>query len=91
VDGHYYSVPYQLVGSRVDVRIATRTVEIFSKSRRVASHLLERRRGGHSTEAAHVPESHRRHAEWTPSRQSRLSHDAFYAGSALGALNSWRG
>jgi transposase len=68
VDQHYYSVPYQLVGSRVDVRISTRTVEIFFKSRRVASHLLERRRGGHSTEAAHMPESHRRHAEWTPSR-----------------------
>lgn len=68
VDRHYYSVPYQLVGSRVDVRIGTRTVEIFSKSRRVASHLLERRQGGHSTEAAHMPESHRRHAEWTPSR-----------------------
>jgi transposase len=68
VDRHYYSVPYQLVGSRVDVRIGTRTVEIFFKSRRVASHLLERRQGGHSTEAAHMPESHRRHAEWTPSR-----------------------
>ncbi len=50
------------------MRIGTRTVEVLSKSRRVASHLLERRRGGHSTEAAHMPESHRRHAEWTPSR-----------------------
>ena len=68
VEGHYYSVPYQLVGQRVDVRTGTRTVEVFSKSRRVASHLLDRRRGAHSTEAAHMPESHRRHAEWTPSR-----------------------
>ena len=68
IDGHYYSVPYQLVGQRVDVRTSTRTVEVFHKARRVASHLLDRRRGKHTTDPAHMPESHRRHAEWTPSR-----------------------
>ena len=67
-DGHYYSVPYQLVGARVDVRSTTTVVEVFHKARRVASHLRSYLRGRHTTDPAHMPESHRRHAEWTPSR-----------------------
>jgi transposase len=64
---HYYSVPHQLVGQRVDLRLTATTVEIFHKHRRVASHLRSYK-PGHTTDAAHMPESHRRHAEWTPSR-----------------------
>jgi transposase len=65
---HYYSVPYQLVGSRVDVRATASTVEVFCASRRVASHRRDDTPGRHSTDPAHMPESHRRHAEWSPSR-----------------------
>jgi len=65
---HYYSVPYQLVGSRVDVRATASTVEVFHASRRVASHRRDDTPGRHSTDPAHMPESHRRHAEWSPSR-----------------------
>jgi transposase len=67
-DHHYYSVPHQLVGKKVDVRTSAGTVEIFFSSRRVASHLRSFKRYGHTTEPAHMPESHRRHAQWTPSR-----------------------
>jgi transposase len=67
-DHHYYSVPHQLVGQKVDVRTSAGTVEVFFSSRRVASHLRSFRRYGHTTDRAHMPESHRRHAEWTPSR-----------------------
>ncbi|MGH9057991.1 MAG: Mu transposase domain-containing protein, partial [Acidimicrobiales bacterium] len=64
---HYYSVPYRLVGEVVDVRISAGSVEVFHRHRRVASHV--RSYGpGHTTDRAHMPESHRRHAEWTPSR-----------------------
>jgi hypothetical protein len=56
-DGHYYSVPYQLVGPRVDVRAAALSIEVFCVGRRVASHLPSWR-----------PAAHRRHAEWTLSR-----------------------
>jgi transposase len=65
---HYYSVPYGLVGARVDVRTTARTVEVFHCSRRVASHLRDDTPGRHTTDPAHMPESHRRHAEWSPSR-----------------------
>ncbi len=68
---HYYSVPYQLVGHRVDVRATTRIVEAFHKGRRVASHLRSHKRGGFTTDPAHRPASHRRYAEWTPSRLIR--------------------
>jgi transposase len=67
-DRHYYSVPYQLVGQRVDVRTSALTVEVFHSGRRVASHLRSWAPGRHSTDPAHMPDSHRRHAEWTPSR-----------------------
>jgi transposase len=68
VDRHYYSVPYQLVGQRVDVRASAAAVEVFHSSKRVASHLRSSAVGRHSTDPAHMPDSHRRHAEWTPSR-----------------------
>jgi transposase len=68
VERHYYSVPFQLVGKVVDVRLSAGTVEIFSSSRRVASHRRSFERGRHSTDPAHMPESHRRHAGWTPGR-----------------------
>lgn len=68
VDGHYYSVPYQLVGQRVDARFTASTVEVFHSARRVASHLRSYVRGRHTTDAAHMPVAHRRHAEWSPSR-----------------------
>jgi transposase len=64
---HYYSVPHQLVGRRVDLRLSATTVEVFCAHRRVASHLRSYR-SGFTTDPAHMPESHRRHAEWTPSR-----------------------
>ena len=67
-DKHYYSVPCQLARQQVDVRLSAATVEVFHHSRRVASHVRSHVRHGHTTDPAHMPESHRRHAEWTPQR-----------------------
>lgn len=39
VDYHYYSVPYQHAGQRVDIRLTASTVEIGLRGRRIASHL----------------------------------------------------
>ena len=64
---HFYSVPYTLVGQTVEVRMSASTVEVLHKNRRVASHVRAFARG-FTTDPAHMPESHRRHAEWTPSR-----------------------
>jgi transposase len=50
-------------------------VEIFYRGRRVASHLRSWRTGGFTTDAAHMPESHRRHLEWTPGRLIRWAEE----------------
>jgi len=76
VDGHYYSVPYQLVSQQLDVRVSARTVECFAKGKRVASHLRSVRRGAHTTQNEHMPRPHREYAEWTPERLVRWAHDA---------------
>lgn len=68
VDCHYYSVPYQHTGQRVDVRLTATVVEIFLRGKRIASHLRSYQRGRHTTDPAHRPESHRRQLDWPPER-----------------------
>ena len=55
VEHNYYSVPYQLVHQRVEVRLTATTVEIFLKGRRIASHRRRRGRGQYATDPAHMP------------------------------------
>jgi len=83
LDHHYYSVPYQLRGQRMDARMTATTVEIFFKGNRVASHRRSHVRGHHSTITAHMPDSHKRYLEWTPSRIIRW---AAKTGPAVEAL-----
>ncbi len=84
VDSNYYSVPYQLLHEQVEARFTVTTVEVFFKSRRVASHCrLHRVRGQASTLPEHMPSSHRAHAEWTPSRIIRWAQKT---GEATGKL-----
>ena len=73
IDGHYYSVPYRLIGSQVEARLTARTVELFHKGERVAVHLRGTGRGRHTTLPEHMPSSHRRHAEWTIERIERTA------------------
>jgi transposase len=68
VEGHWYSVPFCLIREPVDVRIADRTLEIFHKGQRVASHARAPNRRGHTTIPEHMPSAHRRHGQWTPAR-----------------------
>jgi transposase len=68
VERHWYSVPHQLVGQRLDIRVTAGIVEVLHKGRRVASHPRSAKRGSFTTVPAHMPEAHRRHATWTPGR-----------------------
>jgi transposase len=68
IDGHWYSAPFRLIKELVDARVADKTVEIFHKGQRVASHPRAPNRRGHTTIAEHMPSAHRRHAAWTPAR-----------------------
>lgn len=82
LDGHYYSVPYQLVRTQIEARLTAHTVEIFHRGKRVASHRRANKHG-HTTVAAHMPRPHREYAEWTP---RRLIAWANKTGPATGAL-----
>jgi transposase len=66
--GHYYSVPYSMAREEVDVRYTSKTLEIFRKGKRLASHIRDDTRGRHSTIKEHMPKSHREYLEWSPSR-----------------------
>lgn len=67
-DKHYYSVPFELIGEKAFVRATERTVEIFHKRKRVASHARSRAKGRHTTVTEHMPPNHRHYAEWSPER-----------------------
>ena len=65
---HYYSVPYQLIKERVDVRLTATTIEVLFKNNRVASHARSYEKWKHTTLPEHMPKSHQKYLEWTPSR-----------------------
>lgn len=83
VDKHFYSVPFQLRGQQMDVRLTATTVEVFHKHRRVASHIRSYHEGTATTNPDHMPDSHRRYLEWTP---SRIINWASRTGEATAAL-----
>jgi transposase len=53
---------------RLEVSFSATTVECFFKGKRVAVHVRSHIRGRHTTLAEHMPESHRKHSEWSPGR-----------------------
>jgi transposase len=68
VDDHYYSVSYQLIKERVDVRLTAATIEVLYKNNRIASHARSYDKWKHTTLPEHMPKSHQKFLEWTPSR-----------------------
>ncbi len=68
VEHHYYSVPSELIGRRIEARFTATTVEMFFRGKRVTAHQRSYIRGGYSTESEHRPAKHRAYAEWTPQR-----------------------
>jgi transposase len=68
VDDHFYSASYTLIGETLWCRAAARTIELFHKGKRVASHPRSFVKYHYSTLPEHRPASHRAHLEWTPSR-----------------------
>jgi transposase len=83
VDGHYYSVPHRLLREQIEARNTARTVELFHKGERVAVHQRGGARGRHTTLAEHMPQAHRRHAEWTI---ERIRKEAETIGAATATL-----
>jgi len=68
LERRYYSVPYQLVHHRVEVRATTSIVEVFANGERVATHQRSYGpRGTAVTDPGHRPQNHRDQV-WPPER-----------------------
>ena len=69
VDRMLYSVPYEYIKKKVDVRVTEHTIEIFYNHNRIASHRrLTGRPGQYSTITEHMPQDHQRYLEWNGDR-----------------------
>ena len=69
VDKMHYSVPYEYIKLIVDVRITNRTIEVFYKTHRIASHVrLIGRIGQYHTLPEHMPDNHKQHSLWDGER-----------------------
>ena len=67
--GMLYSVPYEYIKKKVDVKVTDTTIEIFYNHNRIASHRrLKGRPGQYSTVTEHMPEDHLKYLEWNGDR-----------------------
>lgn len=69
VDGQYYSVPYEYIKRKVDVRLTRDVVEVFFEGNRICSHVrLYGRAGQYSTLETHMPPNHQQYTQWNGER-----------------------
>lgn len=64
-EGMLYSVPYEYIKRKVDLRVTDKIIEVFFNHNRIASHLrLRGRKGQYSTTTEHMPPEHQHYLEW---------------------------
>ena len=69
VDKMNYSVPYEYIKRKVDVRMTRNTVEIFFDGNRICSHRrLYGRPSQYSTSEEHMPKDHQKYIQWNGDR-----------------------
>lgn len=69
VEKMHYSVPYEYIKHKVDIRITQNVIEVFFNNLRICSHpRLHGRRGQYSTVTEHMPEDHKKFTQWNAAR-----------------------
>jgi transposase len=69
VDKMFYSVPYEYIKHRVEVRVTSSMIEVFYQNNRICSHpRLSGRDGMYSTIPEHMPAHHQHYQEWDSKR-----------------------
>ena len=71
---HHYSVPHQYVGETLEMHAGDTLVQVYFRQQLVASH-PRKRHAGTTTEAAHMPQRHRKQQQWTPGRLKQWARD----------------
>jgi len=68
-DNQNYSVPFEYIGKKVDVRITKNVVEMFYGGNRICTHIrLYGRANQYNTMESHMPPNHQKNAEWSGDR-----------------------
>ena len=67
-DKNFYSVPYQFAHKQTEVRATEKTIEVFHKHIRIASHLRCYEKNQSITLKEHMPPNHQFMLDWTPQR-----------------------
>lgn len=69
MDKMNYSVPYEYIKRKVDVRMTKSTIEIFFDGNRICSHRrLHGRPNQYSTNEEHMPKDHQKYIQWNGER-----------------------
>jgi transposase len=69
VDTMHYSVPYEYIKHKVDVRVTKGVIEVFYNNHRICSHpRLCGRPGQYSTTEDHMPDKHKQFLQWNAER-----------------------
>jgi len=69
VDENYYSVPFEYIKRKVDVRVTRNAVEMFFDGSRICSHVrVLGRRGQYVTSDVHMPPNHQQYIQWDGER-----------------------
>jgi transposase len=67
VNSMFYSVPHELIGKEVEIKVSPHMIEVYFNHMRVASHqILYGKFGQFSTLKEHMPDNHRLYVEQTP-------------------------
>jgi transposase len=69
IDKIYYSVPYEYIKHKVDIRLTKNVVEVFFQGNRICSHpRLYGRPGQYNTVTEHMPVDHQKYTAWNGER-----------------------
>lgn len=88
VEKMHYSVPYEYIKRKVDVRITDNVIEVFYNQNRICCHRrLYGRPGQYSTIVEHMPEDHQKYLEWDGRRflewAERIGKNTYLATKAI--------
>lgn len=65
----YYSVPYEFMGSEVDLKIYANKFEVYARQQIICTHnIINNRIGAYDTEASHMPPQSSQYGEWNSGR-----------------------
>jgi hypothetical protein len=69
VDDKFYSVPYEYIKQKVNIRITRNVVEVFFEGNRICSHVrITDKKEQYSTTEAHMPPNHQQYIQWNAER-----------------------